>query len=88
MSRQIHTFLFFVHYNFRKGDYMNIDIRSHIINNFKNVSIEDINNSIIDSINDKDDVTLPGLGVFFEILWSNSSEDERNKILKILKNNM
>lgn len=67
---------------------MNIDIRSHIINNFKNVSIEDINNSIIDSINDKDDVTLPGLGVFFEILWSNSSEDERNKILKILKNNM
>ena len=67
---------------------MNIDIRSHIINNFKEASIEDINNSIIDSINDKDDVTLPGLGVFFEILWSNSSEDERNKILKILKNNM
>lgn len=67
---------------------MNINIRSHIINNFKEASIEDINNSIIDSINDKDDVTLPGLGVFFEILWSNSSEDERNKILKILKNNM
>ena len=67
---------------------MNIDIRSHILNNFKDASIEDIKNSIIDGVNDKEEITLPGLGVFFEILWSNSTEEEKNKITKILKENM
>ena len=67
---------------------MNIDIRNHIINNFKDVAEKDIKNSIIDSINDKDEVTLPGLGVFFEILWSNSSEEEKDLIIKKLKQNM
>lgn len=67
---------------------MNIDIRSHILNNFKNTSIEDIKNSIVDSIKDGDDITLPGLGVFFELLWTNSSEEERKIILNKLKNNM
>ncbi len=67
---------------------MNIDIRSHILNNFKNTSIEDIKNSIVDSIKDGDDITLPGLGVFFELLWTNSSEEERKTILNKLKNNM
>ena len=67
---------------------MNIDIRSHILNNFKNTSIEDIKNSIVDSIKDDDDITLPGLGVFFELLWTNSSEEERKTILNKLKNNM
>ena len=44
---------------------MNIDIRGHILNNFKDASIDDIRSSIVDSINDRDEVTLPGLGVFF-----------------------
>ena len=30
-------------------------------------------------------VTLPGLGVFFGIVWSKSSSDEKDKILNILK---
>ena len=67
---------------------MNIDIRNHVLNNFKGASIDDIKSSIIDSIKDGDDVTLPGLGVFFEILWSNSSDDEKNKILDNLKKGM
>lgn len=67
---------------------MNIDIRGHILNNFKDASIDDIRSSIVDSINDRDEVTLPGLGVFFEILWTNSSEEIKNQILDILKNGM
>ena len=50
---------------------MNIDIRVSIINNFKNSSVEEIKNSIERSIFDKDEITLPGLGVFFEIIWKN-----------------
>lgn len=63
---------------------MNVDIRRYILDNFKDASAEDIKSSITDSITDGDDVTLPGLGVFFEVLWSNSSEDERKKIINVL----
>ena len=63
---------------------MNVDIRRYILDNFKDASADDIKSSITDSITDGDDVTLPGLGVFFEVLWSNSSEDERKKIINVL----
>ncbi len=53
---------------------MNIDIRKSIINNFKESSNDDIYESIVEAIRDHDDVTLPGLGVFFELLWLNSSK--------------
>lgn len=65
---------------------MNIDIRESIINNFKNSNIDDIKSSIETSIEDNEEITLPGLGVFFEILWNNSDDKDKDKILKILKN--
>ena len=64
---------------------MNIDIRESIINNFKDSDLEDIKSSIESSIEDKDEITLPGLGVFFEILWNNSNEEYKKKILNTLK---
>lgn len=67
---------------------MNISIRQHVISNFKDSDTKDIEESIESSVNDKDEVTLPGLGVFFELLWENSSLDERNQILEILKNSI
>ena len=67
---------------------MNISIKKHIMNNFKGASKEDIKESIVSSFNDKDEITLPGLGVFFGIVWDKSSEDERNKILNILKDSL
>lgn len=67
---------------------MNISIKNHIMNNFKGASIEDIKASIDSSFNDKDEITLPGLGVFFGIVWSKSSEDEKNRILNVLKDSL
>ena len=64
---------------------MDIDIRKSIINNFKESDIEDIKTSIEESINDKDEITLPGLGVFFEILWNNSDDVKKDYILQTLK---
>ena len=46
-----------------------MDIRQHIISNFKNSTTSEIRESIIEAINEKDELTLPGLGVLFEILW-------------------
>lgn len=67
---------------------MNISIKQHIINNFKGASKDDIKESIVSSFNDKDEITLPGLGVFFGLVWSKSSDEERNKILNILKDSL
>ena len=46
---------------------MNTDIRKYIKKNFKNTNIDELKSSIEDSINQREEVTLPGLGVFFEI---------------------
>lgn len=64
---------------------MDIDIRKSIINNFKESDIEEIKKSIEESISDKDEITLPGLGVFFEILWNNSDDNKKDYILQTLK---
>lgn len=67
---------------------MNIDIRKYIKDNFRDSSIEDIKSSIESSIKEQDEVTLPGIGVFFEILWSNSNEEYQKYILDTIKNNI
>ena len=67
---------------------MNIDIRKHIISNFKDAQIDEIKASIESSIKEKDEITLPGLGVFFELLWSNSDENSKEYILNTLKNSL
>lgn len=62
-----------------------MDMREYIINNFKNDSIESIKESIISSIKSKDEDTLFGMGVLFEILWNNSDDELLNKILNNIK---
>lgn len=64
----------------------NIKIRDYIINNFKNDDNETIKRAIEESIKENDEVTLPGMGVFFEIIWQDSNDEDKDKILNILKN--
>lgn len=67
---------------------MNINIRKYIKDNFKNANPKEIEDSIDSSIEEKDEVTLPGLGVFFEILWENIDEKQHEDIVNILVNNL
>ena len=64
---------------------MNIDIRKSIIKNFEGSGIENIRESIETSIEDKEEITLPGLGVFFEILWNNSDNEDKEFILRTIE---
>lgn len=64
---------------------MNIDIRENIRNNFKEADASDIKASIESSIEQKEEITLPGLGVFFEILWNECEEDLKQVILDKIK---
>ena len=61
---------------------MNIDIRKNILENFKDAKLEDIKESIMEALKDKDEIVLPGLGVLFEILWNNSNDNQKNEILQ------
>lgn len=67
---------------------MDISIREHIIHNFQNDDIETLKKAIDQSIQEKDEITLPGLGVFFEIVWSDSNDKMKQEILNILKNRL
>ena len=63
----------------------NIDVRTFIINNFKEDSIDDIEKSISTSIESRSEDPLIGLGVLFELMWNNSSNDIKNTILTNIK---
>jgi len=66
----------------------NIDIREYIKNNFKDDTTEEIKSSIVDSISSHEDDPLIGLGVMFELLWNNSTEEQQNTILTNIKKGM
>lgn len=66
----------------------NIDVRKYIISNFKEDNIEDIKKSIEESIASHDEDPLIGLGVLFELLWTNSSPEEKEIILMNIKKGM
>lgn len=67
---------------------MNINIREYIKNNFKESNINELKESILASIESNDEVVLPGLGVLFEVLWNNSSNELKDEILKIIDINI
>lgn len=65
---------------------MDIDIRRHIINNFRDDDIKTLRNAIEESIKDQDEIALPGMGVFLEIIWNDSSEELKKQMLEIIHN--
>lgn len=64
---------------------MNISIREHIINNFTGDNQEALKKAIEESIQENDEITLPGMGVFFQIVWEDADEELKQKILVILE---
>jgi len=63
---------------------MEIDIRKSIRANFEDQNIVEIKKAIEKSIYEREEITLPGLGVFFEILWNNSNDTIKEYILQTL----
>ncbi len=64
---------------------MNLDIRSHIMNNFKGDGKEELKSAIEESIETNDEITLPGMGVFFELVWKKADEATKETLLNILQ---
>lgn len=62
-----------------------MNIREHIINNFKGDDYDSLKRAIDESVEEQDEVTLPGLGVFLEIIWENADQELKNQLIDIIK---
>ncbi len=63
-------------------------IKDYIINNFKEDDQNTLRNTITECISDGDEETLPGMGVFLELIWQGSNEDMKKSMLDILYNEL
>ena len=61
-----------------------MSIKEYIINNFKEDNIETLENAINECIKEQDEETLPGMGVFLELIWKGSSETQKKSMLDTL----
>lgn len=61
-----------------------MSIKEYIINNFKEDNIETLENAINECIKEQDEETLPGMGVFLELIWKGSNETQKKSMLDTL----
>ncbi len=64
---------------------MDINIRKHIINNFRGDDYSTLRRAIDEAVEAKDEVTLPGLGVFFELIWENASQELKDQLIETIR---
>ena len=64
----------------------NIKIKDYIINNFKEDNKDTLRNAITECVIEEDEETLPGMGVFLNLIWKGASEDIKKSMLDILYN--
>jgi len=64
---------------------MDTNIRRHIINNFQGDDFNTLRKAIDESVKANDELTLPGLGVFLELIWENADQELIEIIRKRVK---
>ena len=48
-------------------------------------NVDKLQKAIDEAVKEQDEVNLPGLGVFLEIIWENSSQKMKNEMINIIK---
>lgn len=64
---------------------MNLNIRQTVMHNVKDNNTEQLQDTIVDSIQREEEQLLPGLGVLFEIIWKESAAEEQQRMLQTLE---
>lgn len=67
---------------------MNLNLRNAIIHNVTGNSQAELEDTIVDAIHNGEEKMLPGLGVLFEVIWKNSSEQEKKEMLETLESGL
>ena len=65
-----------------------MNIKDYIIENFKDDDVLTIQNAIDECVKEYNEDALPGLGIFFMLVWENSDSSEKNTILEKIKSNL
>lgn len=63
---------------------MDIDIRQAVLLNISESTQEQLEETITDAIDQREEKTLPGLGVLFELIWEHSGEMEKQEMIDAL----
>jgi len=63
---------------------MELDLRQAIIQRVNGNSEEELAEVIEGSV-DSEEMALPGLGVLFEMIWKNSTDAAKKKMVSVLK---
>ena len=64
---------------------MDLSIRNHIINNFKGDDFDELKRAIDESIAENDEETLPGMGVFLELILQGADDKLKQEMIEIIK---
>lgn len=67
---------------------MNLNLRNAIINNVSGNTQAQLEDTIVDAIQTGEEKMLPGLGVLFEVIWKNSSEQDKREMLQALESGL
>jgi small acid-soluble spore protein I (minor) len=67
---------------------MNLNLRNAIMQNVSGNTQDQLEDTIVDAIQDGQEKMLPGLGVLFEVIWKNSSEEDKKEMLTTLENGL
>ncbi|EZP76420.1 small acid-soluble spore protein SspI [Parageobacillus genomosp. 1] len=64
---------------------MDLNLRHAIMQNVANNSKEQLENTIEDAIERREEKYLPGLGVLFEAIWTHASDQQKEEMLTTLE---
>jgi small acid-soluble spore protein I (minor) len=64
---------------------MNLNLRNAIISNVQGNNQQELQETILDAIQSGEEKMLPGLGVLFEVIWQNSSNEDKQEMLTTLE---
>lgn len=67
---------------------MNLNLRHAVITNVSGNTQEQLEDTIVDAIQSGEEKMLPGLGVLFEVIWQNASEQDKEEMLTTLENGL
>jgi small acid-soluble spore protein I (minor) len=67
---------------------MNLNLRNAIIQNVTGNTQDELKDTIVDAIQNGEEKMLPGLGVLFEVIWQNASQEDQEEMLEMLESGL
>jgi len=68
-----------------KGDKMDLNLRAAILDNISENDQGQLEATIVDAIQSGEEKMLPGLGVLFELIWKEASEEHQQQMIATLE---